>query len=87
MPLNETNVDVQDERGLSSACTLQVLGPIVERTRGCQWGCSGMSCNSGTKLSLGPDSYFTGSLIYSQKLTLGYMLLVPPMLLTIALAN
>src|SRR6267142_1527080 len=26
-----------------------------------------MSCNSGTKSSLGPDSYFTGSLIYSQK--------------------
>jgi len=46
-----------------------------------------ISCNSGTKSSLGPDSYFTGGLIYSQKLTLGYMLLVPPMLLAIALAN
>ena len=87
MPLNETNVYGRDERGLSSACTLQVLGPIVERTKGCQWGCSGMSCDSGTKSSLGPDSYFTGSLIYSENPTLGYVLLVPPMPRTVALAN
>src|SRR6267142_3952045 len=86
MPLNKTNVDVQDERGLSSAHALQVLGPIVKRTKGCQWGCSGISCDLGTKSSLGPDFYFTGGLIYSQNPTLGYMLLVPPMPLTVALA-
>jgi len=87
VPLNETNADVQDERGLSSGHALQLLGPVVERTTGCQWGCSGISCDLGTKLSLGPDSYFTGSLIYSQNLTLGYVLVVPPMPLTIVLAN
>src|SRR6266850_2422102 len=79
--------DVQDERDLSSARALQVLGPVVKWTTGCQWGCSRMSCNSGTKSSLGPNSYFTDGLIYSQKLTLGYMLLVPPMPPAIALAN
>src|SRR6266850_3759032 len=50
-------------------------------------GVSGISCDSGTKLSLGPNCYFTCSLIYSQNPTLGYMLLVPPMPLTVALAN
>ena len=50
-------------------------------------GFSGISCNLGTKSSLGPDSYFTGSLIYKGKPTLGYVLLVPPMPLTVALAN
>jgi len=79
VPLNEMNVDVQDERGLSSARTLQVLGLIVKWMKGCQWGCSGMSCDLGTKSSLGPNSYFTGSLIYSENPTLGYVLLVPPM--------
>jgi len=79
VPLNKMKVNVRDERGLSSACTLQVLGPIVERTRGCQWGCSGISCDSGTKSSLGPDSYFTDGFIYSENPTLGYVLLVPPM--------
>jgi len=49
-------------------------------------GVSGISCDSGTKLSLGPDFYFTGGLIYSENPTLGYVLLVPPMLLTVALA-
>src|SRR6266850_247458 len=49
-------------------------------------GVSGISCDSGTKSSLGPDFYFTGSLIYKGKPTLGYVLLVPPMLLTVALA-
>jgi len=49
-------------------------------------GCSGISCNLGTKSSLGPNFYFTGGLIYSQNPTLGYMLLVPPMPLTVALA-
>jgi len=87
MPLNKTNVDVRDERGLSSAHTLQLLGPVVEWTTGCQWGCSGISCDSGTKSSLGPDSYFTGGFIYSENPTLGYVLLVPPMLRAVALAN
>ena len=87
MPLNKTNVDVQDEGGLSSASGLQVLGPIVERMKGCQWECIGMSCDSETKSSLGPDSYFTGSLIYSENPTLGYVLLVPPMPQTVTLAN
>src|SRR6266850_3560265 len=67
VPLNKTNVYGRDERGLSSAHALQLLGPVVEKTTGCQWGCSGISCDSGTKLSLGPDSYFTDGLIYSEK--------------------
>ena len=50
-------------------------------------GVSEISCDSGTKSSLGPDSYFTGGLIYKGEPTLGYVLLVPPMLLTVALAN
>jgi len=87
VPLNEMNVDVRDEGGLSSAHALQVLGPIIERTKGCQWGCTGMSCDLGTKSSLGPDSYFSGSLIYSENPTLGYVLLVPPMPRTVTLAN
>ena len=75
-------------RGVSVVHThFRSLGPIVKQTIGCQQGCPGSSCDLGTKSSLGPDSYFTGSLINSQKLTLEYVLLVPPMLLTIALAN
>jgi len=50
-------------------------------------GISGISCNLGTKLSLGPDSYFTGGLIYKENLTLGYVLLVPPMPRTVTLAD
>ena len=46
-----------------------------------------ISCDSGTKSSLGPNSYFTGGLIYSKNPTLGYVLLVPPMPRTVALAN
>src|SRR6267142_2763947 len=86
VPLNKTNVYGRDERGLSSAHTLLLLGPVVEQTTGCQWGCSGINYDSGTKSSLGPNFYFTGGLIYSQNPTLGYVLLVPPMPLTVALA-
>src|SRR6267142_861270 len=50
-------------------------------------GVSVISCDSGTKSSLGPDCYFSCGLIYSQIPTLGYVLLVPPMPLTVALAN
>src|SRR6266850_858999 len=82
-----TNVYGRDERGLSSARALQLLGPMSELTKGCQWGCSMISCDSGTKSSLGPDSYFTSGLIYKGNPALGYMLLVPPMPLTVALAN
>ena len=38
-------------------------------------------------MSLGPNFYFTGSLIYIQKLTLEAMLLVQPMPQSIVLAN
>jgi len=68
------------------ACT-SGIGADHLAMKGCQWGCSGISCNLGTMSSLGPDFYFTGSLIYSQNPTLGYVLLVPPMPLTVALAN
>ena len=50
-------------------------------------GVSGMSCDLGTKSSLEPNCYFTCGLIYNQNPTLGYVLLVPPMPLTVALAN
>ena len=79
MPLNETNVDGRDERGLSSARALQVLGPIVGtdyrvptvvRSEGnvalSLLTLEMISCDLGTKSSLGPDSYFTGGLIYSK---------------------
>ena len=65
-------------RGVSAVHVhFRVLGPVVKWTTECQWGCSGSSCDSGTKLSLGPNFYFIGSLIYIQKLTLGATLLVP----------
>src|SRR6266850_6097907 len=38
------------------------IGADVRTDKGCQWGCSVISCDSGTKSSLGPDSYFTGGL-------------------------
>src|SRR6267142_2074451 len=46
-----------------------------------------ISCDLGTKSSLEPNCYFTCSLIYSQNPTLGYVLLVPPMPLTVTLAE
>src|SRR6267142_2296843 len=39
---------------------------MSELTKGCQWGCSMISCDSGTKSSLGPDFYFTGPYIQSK---------------------
>jgi len=62
-------------------------GQLSTRQEGANGDVQMISCDSGTKLSLGPNSYFTGGLIYSQNLTLGYVLLVPPMLLTVTLAN
>jgi len=64
MPLNESNVYEQGERGLSSARAQRM------RSEGnvalSQLTLKMISCNLGTKSSLGPDSYFTGGLIYSK---------------------
>jgi len=85
VPLNKSNVYGQGERGLSS---VRAQGMRLEgNDSNSQQTLKVSSCDSGTKLSLGPDSYFTGGLIYSRKPTLGYVLLVPLMLLTVALAN
>src|SRR6266850_7680545 len=84
VPLNELNVYGRDERGLSSARAQGMR--LNGNDSNSQQTLKVSSCDLGTKSSLGPDSYFTGGLIYSENPTLGYVLLVPPMLLTVALA-
>jgi len=80
VPLNESNVYGRGERDLSSACAQKMRSDGNDSNS--QQTLEVISCNSGTKLSLGPNCYFTAVYI-STKLTLGVALLVPPMPLVI----
>ena len=77
MPLNESNVYGQSERGLSSvhAQGMRLNG----NESNSQQTLTMISCDSGTKLSLGLNCYGTGVFIHT-KLTLGVALLVLPLL-------
>jgi len=77
MPLNELNVYEQGERGLSSAHAQGMR--LSGNESNSQQTLTMISCDSGTKSSLGLNYYFTAVYI-STKLTLGVVLLVPPML-------
>jgi len=80
VPLNESNVYGRGERGLSSACAQGMR--LNGNESNSQQTLIMISCDSGTKSSLGLNCYCTGVFIHT-KPALGVALLVPPMLTTI----
>ena len=77
MPLNESNVYGRGERGLSSVHTQGIRSNGNESNS--QQTLKVISCDLGTKSSLGLNCYDTGGFIHT-KLTLGVALLVPSLL-------